>query len=101
MAVGSAGRSHFSASISAVGASLRFEMACRLREPPEWLGSTYESAAARITIRPPADASKQSFPGTLQWAYLFGPHGFTTIPPAMVDHRVASCGRLPNQSHSE
>ena len=50
VAVGLAGRSHFSASVSCVpgdGGSpeLLFELACRTHEPPGWIGSTYRLAA--------------------------------------------------------
>ena len=50
VAVGLAGRSHFSASVACVpGAAgsteLLFELACRAHEPPGWIGSSYRLAA--------------------------------------------------------
>ena len=45
LAVGMAGRSHWSASIAANNnSSLEFDMACRLRSSPSFLGSTFQLA---------------------------------------------------------
>lgn len=64
VAVGLAGRSHFSASISRVPAAstvgrhdgrfdVLFEIACRVHEPPPWLGSSYAAPIAAPTGRLP------------------------------------------------
>ncbi|NBT13710.1 MAG: hypothetical protein EBS56_09045 [Planctomycetia bacterium] len=76
LGVGSAGRSHFSASIDVdpdVPDRLRFEIACRIHEPPAWLGSTYRGpgGVVRVTPGPTADAP----PATVAWAYTFSPDG--------------------------
>ena len=60
VAVGLAGRSHFSASLTASKAkkdTILVEVACRVFEAPEWLGSTYscdgkEPPDDLITIKP-------------------------------------------------
>lgn len=80
MALGIAGRSHFSASIAAHPTrpdTFLFELACRLHEPAPWLGSTYATTvapAAPVRI-PSADAAGDSLPRTVQWAYTIGPGG--------------------------
>jgi len=52
--VGKAGKTHFSASITAErDGGICFEIACRLTAPPGWLGSTYAaSSGPRLTITP-------------------------------------------------
>lgn len=46
--LGMAGRSHWSASIriSQPDLSIEFEVACRIKEPPAWLGSSYRTMVA-------------------------------------------------------
>ena len=79
VAVGLAGRSHFSASVTVhpqLADTLLFEIACRLQEPPEWLGSTYRhgGVVSRLTADRPAGV-----PATMQWAYLIGPRGIRPV----------------------
>ena len=92
--VGLAGRSHFSASIAPhpeLPDTLLFEIACRIQEPPGWLGSTYrvdaEPAAVTAASPRPAPAGGE-LPRTVQWSYAIGPGGITAVrdtpeePPA-------------------
>ena len=83
--VGLAGRSHFSASIAVDprdARTLRFEIACRLHEPPGWLGSTYRQNN-RLFRLTPMDGST-TLPRTVVWAYSIGPEGLTSIDRATV-----------------
>jgi hypothetical protein len=76
LAVGLAGRSHFSASVSGDAARrgwVRFEIACRLVEPPVWLGSTYLGPAGQKVFLP--EDGPTTPPATVQWTYAFGPSG--------------------------
>lgn len=78
--VGLAGRSHFSASITADRGqpeTLVFELACRIQEAPSWLGSTYRMAGAGdAAARIPAHAAPTgSLPRTVTWTYAIGPGG--------------------------
>lgn len=83
VAVGLAGRSHFSASITPHPTrpdTFLFEIACRIHERGGWLGSTYATApapAAPVRITPPADGPA-GLPRTVQWAYTIGPDGIAT-----------------------
>lgn len=80
LAVGRAGRSHFSASIvpqPSTPDTLLFEIACRLQETPAWLGSSYWGGGDRIRVA--ADSSAIALPGTVQWAYTIGPAGLQTL----------------------
>lgn len=80
LAVGLAGRSHFSASIvphPSTPDTLLFEIACRLQETPGWLGSTYRYGGDRMRMA--ADASATALPGTVQWAYTIGPAGLQAV----------------------
>lgn len=82
LAVGLAGRSHFSASIRphpARADTILFEMACRLKDRPDWLGSTYATGGERVRVAPPEAAG---FPATVQWAYSIGPEGIRAVAPA-------------------
>jgi len=83
LGVGLAGRSHFSASITACPDrpdALLFEIACRVRERPCWLGSTYDRAGERIRVAPPHPTD--DLPATIRWAYHASPSGFHVVPPA-------------------
>jgi len=103
LAVGRAGRSHFSASMAAAQAepdTIVAELACRLQELPGWLGSTYQPlpvagreppAADWLAIRPPAMA-QQRLPATITWSYLLAPTGIQVTPPA-------SCEPFPFRSN--
>jgi hypothetical protein len=84
LGVGRAGRSHFSASVAQDPdhpGQVRFEVACRLAEPPLWLGSTYASAGGTATVRPKA-ATPAELPATVQWAYSFGAVGLAPCEPS-------------------
>lgn len=96
LAVGRAGRSHFSLSVAATEDDrLLFELACRLHEPPGWLGSVYRPLTAAGSVDPladwhaisPAGVATAGVPATITWAYEFTPARIEACPPA-------SCGRL-------
>jgi hypothetical protein len=83
--LGMAGSSHWSASVEALPdkAALVFDVACRHRQPPLWLGSRYRAAAgaSAVTIRAEQgslltgadliaiEASPASPTGTTRWRY--------------------------------
>ena len=76
LAVGAAGRSHFAASVAADPArpdTVLVEVACRIREPAGWLGSTYRGAGGG-TVHVAAAAAAAP-PHTVCWAYRIGPMG--------------------------
>lgn len=79
LAVGHAGRSHFSASVAVdpeAADSLVFEIACRVVEPPGWLGSTYRMpGTAAETVRIAATDPGSGLPRTVRWSYRIGPGG--------------------------
>jgi len=86
LGVGLAGRSHFSASIGpdpAQAACVRFEFACRVTEPPGWLGSTYATPAGIVRVVPATCAVRP--PATVQWGYEFGPEGVRPLGGARID----------------
>lgn len=83
--VGLAGRSHFSASITADphhADAIRFEMACRVVEPPHRLGSTYRVGGHVVRID--ADGGGGGLPRTVVWAYSIGPEGLAGVVGAKV-----------------
>lgn len=83
--VGLAGRSHFSASIAPDPHAtdlIRIEIACRLHEPPGWLGSTYR--AGDLLVRLAAFDGSTSLPRTVAWAYSIGPQGIVAVSGAAV-----------------
>ena len=85
LAVGLAGRSHYSASIAPHPLepdTLLFEIACRIKEPPAWLGSTYAVAGEPLRIVGPGAA--EPLPTTVRWTYEVGPAGIRPVPPAAV-----------------
>ena len=94
VAVGLAGRSHFSASLTASTAkkdTILVEVACRVYEAPEWLGSTYSSDGrgprdTLITIKPRVPEPFAQ-PSTVLWSYCVSVGGIEAVHPA-------SCGRL-------
>lgn len=86
LGVGLAGRSHFSASIGpgpAQADQVRFECACRVTEPPGWLGSTYAGPAGVVRIVPAGDVGRP--PATVQWGYALGPEGLLPLSGARID----------------
>ena len=88
--VGLAGRSHFSASIAPdprVAGVIRFEIACRLHEPPGWLGSTYRTADRLVQLTACDDSTL--LPRTVVWAYSLGPQGLVAVSGAAVSTRPA------------
>ena len=83
--VGLAGRSHFSASIAPdphVADTIRFEIACRLHEPPGWIGSTYRQGDHLFRLTPLDDST--ALPRTVVWAYSIGPQGIVAVSGAAV-----------------
>ena len=79
--VGLAGRSHFSAAFRADprrADTLVCELACRIQERPEWLGSTYLAPDA-VTATVAAAAAEP--PATVRWSYAIGPAGIEVPPP--------------------
>jgi hypothetical protein len=86
LAVGLAGRSHYSASIvphPVEPDTLLVEIACRLKEPPGWLGSTYDAAGETVRVTAHV-ASIADLPATVCWSYALGPAGIRALPPAAV-----------------
>lgn len=94
LAVGQAGRTHFSAAIAPDPArpdALRFDVAARIQEGPGWVGSTYAGAGpgaggpARLTPQqPPGEA----LPRTVRWCYRLSAEGLepltgTSLSPAI------------------
>lgn len=96
LGVGQAGKSHWSISVETIegdtGETLRFDVACRVRALPNWLGSTYRrtdavaSQTARLgltnestEVKPAQDLltcvctikpeSVTKYPATLRWSY--------------------------------
>ncbi len=75
VAVGAAGRSHFSASFTADTTqpdTVFVDVACRIREAAGWLGTTYRLACGGF-VRVAAEAGTS--PGTVRWSYRVGPQG--------------------------
>lgn len=84
LGLGLAGRSHFSVSIAAHPDrpdTLLFEVACRIQEPPGWLGSTYRATDGGLVRAVPV-AADADLPRTVQWAYTVGPAGLAPVPAA-------------------
>ena len=85
LGVGRAGRSHFSASVTAhpeLPDTLLFEIACRLHEPPGPLGSTYQRPDGS-TLRVGGPVETAGPPCTVEWTYTIGPTGLAPgRPPA-------------------
>lgn len=76
LGVGKAGRSHYSLSVSACPDepdTLLFDIACRIQEPPGWLGSTYSGSAPGEASPLPAALAQP--PATVRWTYTAGPAG--------------------------
>ena len=83
--VGLAGRSHFSASIAPdpeLANAIRFEIACRLHEPPLWLGSTYRAGGRLFHLTALDEVT--TLPRTVVWAYSIGPQGIFAVRGAAV-----------------
>ena len=88
LAVGAAGRSHFSASVAAdpeVPDTVVVEVACRIREPAGWLGTTYRGATGDVAQV--AAAAEGPPPRTVRWSYRLGPRG---VVPEAADGQVAT-----------
>ena len=83
MAVGSAGRTHFSAVVSPdpdLPGAIRFEIAARLQESPLGLGSCYRGTLTQIAVVP--QQAPPSLPCTVQWSYRVGPEGIQPLAGA-------------------
>ena len=93
--VGLAGRSHFSASFAphpTLADTVLVEIACRVQEPPVWLGSTYRAADGRLVRMVASHTAAGGLPRTIQWSYLCGSRGIVAAtgaacdPPADASH---------------
>lgn len=85
LGVGLAGRSHFSASVAPHPSepdTLVFEMACRVKDAPGWLGSTYDLGGRPLRITAPDGCD--GLPATIRWTYTVGRAGIEPISPAAV-----------------
>lgn len=85
LGVGLAGRSHFSASIAPHADrpdTLVFEIACRIKEHPGWLGSTYVRGEEPLRVIAPPPPSE--LPATIRWTYAVDRGGLRPEPPATV-----------------
>lgn len=91
--VGMAGRSHWSSSVelSGDGSQATFEVACRAKSPPEWLGTSYrvlgqhavEHCAPRVSVGPIALIGEPLPPAPPpQWTIGQGLVRLTVLPPA-------------------
>lgn len=89
LAVGIAGRTHFSASIEpdpATPGEIRFEIAARLVAPAVRLGSGYGSSspgAPRFRVEP-ANHRPPALPATVVWGYRVGPAGVVALPGSRI-----------------
>jgi len=86
LGIGLAGRSHFSTSIGPApdrADRVRFEFACRVAEPPGWLGSTYASPGGIVRIA--AAAGHVRPPATVEWGYDVGLEGVRPLNGARID----------------
>lgn len=83
--IGSAGRSHFSLAVTphaTLRDTLVFEVACRVRDAPERLGSAYRRTAPEgdvVMLGPERESGDSGLPRTIRWTYSIGPAG---IAPA-------------------
>ncbi|MFM7207661.1 MAG: hypothetical protein ACKO4T_13450 [Planctomycetaceae bacterium] len=97
LAVGQAGRSHYSASFTPHPLepdTLLVDAACRVRDRPMWLGTTYAVGGETVRIDAgPLDAGSiapapgAAFPATIRWVYTLGPAGIR-----IVDHAARGRG---------
>lgn len=83
LAVGAAGRTHFSLSVTRHPTrrdTLLFEVACRVHESPGRLGSTYRRSPPNACLVEVAagDAGGAGLPRTIRWSYSIGPAGIVT-----------------------
>lgn len=85
LAVGQAGRTHYSAVVAPDPAdpeALRFDVAARIQEGPGWVGSTYTSGATgagdplRLAPQQPAGAA---LPRTVRWCYRLSATGLEPL----------------------
>ena len=103
MAVGQAGRTHFSAVVLADAAApgtIRFDVAARIHDTPLGLGSTYAripgggpvDSAGPPPLRVVPDPDGETLPRTCRWSYRFGPEGLVACGGASL---VAVAGSDP------
>jgi hypothetical protein len=79
LAVGLAGRSHFSLAVVACPEqpdTLLFEAAARVVESGGWLGSTYDGDRGRERV---TAGHVGPLPATVRWAYRIGPAGLESV----------------------
>lgn len=90
MAVGQAGRTHFSAVIlpdAARPGAVRFDLAARVNELPRTLGSTYRFHPSGAALPPPLPGPfrvapidrEETLPRTVRWSYRFSAEGLTAL----------------------
>lgn len=82
LAVGRAGRSHFSASFTPradAPDTILVEIACRVSQTPGWLGSTYDVAGGPLRILRPSCGGRTS--GDRALGVLRLPRGHLPAPP--------------------
>ena len=96
MAVGQAGRTHFSAVIlpdPAFPGAIRFDLAARVNEPPRALGSTYvASPGPPCPLRIVPTDGDATLPRTIRWSYRFSPDGPAALEGASL---AAAAGGVP------
>lgn len=93
MAVGQAGRTHFSAVIApdpAEAEVLRFDLAARVQEGPGWIGSSYAAGTGGgVPLRfAPERLGGEALPCTVRWGYRLSARGLeplagTSLRPAI------------------
>ena len=80
LAVGAAGRAHFSASLTVEASqpdTVLVEAACRIHDAPGWLGSTYRMPGGDVARAPAVPAPAP--PCTVEWAYRLDPGGILPV----------------------
>lgn len=83
--IGAAGRTHFSLAVTphaTLRDTLVFEVACRVRDAPQRLGSAYRRTSPdddMVILGPAGEPADSGLPRTIRWTYAIGPAG---IAPA-------------------
>ena len=85
-------RGETSAEVVTLADTVLVEIACRVQEPPVWLGSTYRAADGRLVRMVASHTAAGGLPRTIQWSYLCGSRGIVAAtgaacdPPADASH---------------